>query len=73
MTGACPRPEPRPRRTAQRFYNRPTALRTLTIDTDGGPRTVTRTTTRPIRNLKANRPWSGPTSGPAGSGVATDA
>ena len=33
---------------------------TLTIDTDGGPRTVTRTTTRAIRNLKANRPWSAP-------------
>jgi hypothetical protein len=34
------------------------AEHTLTIETDGGPRTVTRTTTRPIRNLKANRPWS---------------
>ena len=35
---------------------------TLTIETEGGPRTVTRTTTRPIRNLKANRPWSRKTS-----------
>ena len=34
----------------------------LTIETEGGPRTVTRTTTRPIRNLKANRPWSRKTS-----------
>ena len=38
------------------------AEHTLTIETDGGPRTVTRTTTRPIRNLKANRPWSRKTS-----------
>jgi transposase InsO family protein len=38
------------------------AEHTLTIETEGGPRTVTRTTTRPIRNLKANRPWSRKTS-----------
>ncbi|HEY7103450.1 MAG TPA: IS481 family transposase [Mycobacteriales bacterium] len=38
------------------------AEHTLTIETDGGPRTITRTTTRPIRNLKANRPWSRKTS-----------
>ena len=47
--------------------------------TEGRPRTVTRTTTRPIRNLKANRPWSGKTTAPAESstqdesGVATEA
>jgi transposase InsO family protein len=35
---------------------------TLTVDTEGGPRTITRTTTRPVRNLKANRPWSRKTS-----------
>jgi transposase InsO family protein len=38
------------------------AEHTLTIETEGGPRTVIRTTTRPIRNLKANRPWSRKTS-----------
>lgn len=31
---------------------------TLTIDTEGGPRTVTWTTARAVRNLKAYRPWS---------------
>ncbi len=35
---------------------------TITIDTDAGPQTVTRTTTRPVRNLKASRPWSRKTS-----------
>jgi len=30
---------------------------TLTIDYDGGVRTVQRTTTQPVRNIKANRPW----------------
>ena len=35
---------------------------TLTIDTEGGPRTVTRTNNQPVRNLKANRPWSRKTS-----------
>jgi hypothetical protein len=38
------------------------AEHTLTIQTEGGPAPVTRTTTRPIRNLKANRPWSRKTS-----------
>jgi hypothetical protein len=30
---------------------------TLTIESDGGTRTVPRTTTQPVRNIKANRPW----------------
>ena len=35
---------------------------TITIDTDTGPQTITRTTTLPIRNLKAAHPWSRKTS-----------
>ena len=54
------RPRPRPRRTRPSPSTSPST--TLTIELDGGPRTVTRTTTRPVRNLKANRPWSRKTS-----------
>lgn len=35
---------------------------TRTIDTEGGPKTITRTNNQPVRNLKANRPWSRTTS-----------
>ena len=42
---------------------------TLTIEYDGGVRTVQRTTTQPVRNIKATRPRTGTPKDAADPGI----